>query len=188
MRSRGRRAAAVEPLSDADRDKCTITALQIDVTDDVVKAAREALQEKADEVGVRLAAVDLPKEARRIWAVLHQPVRITDSLWLTVNPTVARVGMLEMRDDTLLTMVGLSARPRVTAGARPTTSVAPLPPPKDGATRAPALHLLTESRLPYDVASNILTRELRGTKIQAAGSSSRWTACTWPVWVTAGSR
>ncbi len=162
-----RTLAVVEPLSETDHDKCTITPLEIDVTDDVMKAARGALQQKADEVAARLAAVDMPKETRRIWGVLHQPIRITDSLWLTVNPTMARVGMLELRGDTLLIRVGLSARPRVTAGARPTTSVGPLPPPKDNTARTPALHLLTESRLPYDVASSILTRELRGTKIQA---------------------
>ena len=163
-----RTLAVVEPLSETDHDKCTITPLEINVTDDVMKAARGALQQKADEVGARLAAVDMPKEARRIWGALHQPIRITDSLWLTVNPTAARVGMLELKGDTLLTRVGLSARPRVTAGARPTTSVGPLPPPKDSTARTPALDLLTESRLPYDVASSILTRELRGTKIQAA--------------------
>lgn len=163
-----RTLAVVDPLSETDHDKCTITPLQIDVTDDVMKAARGALQQKADEVGARLAAMDMPEEARRIWGALHQPIRITDSLWLTVNPTAARVGMLELRGDTLLTRVGLSARPRVTAGARPTTSVGPLPALKDSTARTPALHLLTESRLPYDVASSILTRELRGTKIQAA--------------------
>ncbi len=164
-----RTVASVEPLSEEDHDKCTITALEIDVTDDVVKAARGALQEKADEVNARLAAVDVPREARRIWAVLQEPVRITDSLWLTVNPTAVRVGTLELKGDTLRTTVGLTGRPRVTAGRRPGVEQRPLPPPVDGTTRAPALHLMTEGRLPYDVASSILTRELRGTAIDVAG-------------------
>jgi Domain of unknown function (DUF4403) len=163
-----RTVATIEPLSEADRDKCTVTPLEIDVTDDVVKAAREALQDKADEVNARLAAVDVPAEARRIWTVLHQPLRITDSLWLTLHPTAARVGTLELRGDTLRTTVGLTGRPRVTAGPRPSPEIAPLPPPLDGAGRKPALHLMTEGRLPYDVASSILTRELRGTRIQGA--------------------
>ncbi len=160
--------AIVEPLSDTDHDKCTVTPLEIDVTDDVVKAARAALQQKADEVNAKLESVDMPTEARRIWTVLHQPIRITDSLWLSVNPTSTRVGGLQLRGDTLLTTVGLSARPRVTAGPRPTPKVTPIPPPLDSTARKPVLHLLTEGRLPYDVASAILTRELRGTKIQVA--------------------
>jgi hypothetical protein len=168
-----RTLARVEPLSEGDHDKCTITALEIDVTDDVVKAARGALQEKADAVNDRLASVDVATEARRIWTTLHQPVRITDSLWLTVNPTAARVGVLELRGDTLTTTVGLTGRPRVTAGPRPTPRIGPLPPPGDGAARKPALHLLTEGRLPYDVASSILTRELRGTEIEVAAQQLR---------------
>lgn len=168
-RLRPRTLASIEPLSESDSDKCTITALEIDVTDDVVKAAREALQEKADTVNARLAAVDVAKEAARIWGVLQQPIRITDSLWLTMHPTAVRVGTLQLRDDTLRTTVGLTGRPRVTAGARPAPSVTPLPSPGSGPDRAPVLHLMTEARLPYDVASSILTRELRGTKIQVAG-------------------
>ncbi len=164
-----RTVAAVDPLSEADHDKCTITALEIDVTDDVVKAARGALQEKADEVNARLAAVDVPREAGRIWTILQEPIRITDSLWLTVNPTAVRVGTLELRGDTLRTTVGLTGRPRVTAGPRPPAPQRPLPPPADGAARKPVLHLMTEGRLPYDVASSILTRELRGTRIDVAG-------------------
>lgn len=163
-----RTQAAAEPLSEADRDKCTITALQIDVTGDVVNAARAALQQKGDEAAARLAAVDVPGEARRIWEILHQPIRITDSLWLTVNPSAVRIGVLELKGDTLLTSVGLSAHPRVLGGARPAPRVHPLPPPRDGRSRATALHLLTEGRLPYDVASTILTRELRGTEIRVA--------------------
>ncbi|CAN5878514.1 hypothetical protein BH24GEM1_BH24GEM1_10290 [soil metagenome] len=164
-----RTQAVVEPLSKTDRDKCTITALGIDVTDDVVDAARTALQQKAGEAGVRLAAVDVPGQARRIWDVLQRPIRLTDSLWLTVNPSAVRLGVLELRKDTLLTTVGLSANPRVTGGARPAPGKRPLPPPKDSTARASALHLLTEARLPYDVASSILTRELRGTRIEVAG-------------------
>ncbi|MGH7527178.1 MAG: DUF4403 family protein, partial [Gemmatimonadales bacterium] len=159
----------VDPLSETDHDKCTITALEIDVTGAVMNAARTALQQKAEEAGARLAAVDLPREARRIWEVLHRPIRITDSLWLTVNPSAVRIGGLELRGDTLLTTVGLSAHPRVLGGARPAPKIRPLPPPQDSTAHTPALHLLSEARLPYGVASSILTRELRGTRIQAAG-------------------
>ncbi len=168
-----RAETAVDPLSQTDHDQCTITALDIDVTKDVMKAARVMLQQKADEAGARLGAVDVPREAKRIWGVLQQPVRLTDSLWLMVNPSEVRMGVLQLRKDTLLTSIGLSANPRVTGGARPEPSTRPLPPPKDVTGRKPALHLLTEGRLPYDVASTILSRELRGTRIRVAGQTLR---------------
>lgn len=161
--------AAVDALSEADDDKCTITPLEIDVTGDVIKAARKALQEKADDLDEKLAAVDLPAEARRIWGILHQPIRITDSLWLTIHPAATRIGPLELRGDTLLTMVGLSANPQVRAGPRPSVKAAPLPRLQEGRAPEPSLHMLTEGRLPYDVASAILTRELHDTRIDVAG-------------------
>jgi hypothetical protein len=43
-----------------------------------------------------------------------------------------------------------------------------MPPPQDSTSRPPVLHLLTEGRLPYPVASSILTKELRGTVIKVA--------------------
>ena len=96
--------AAVDALSEADDDKCTITPLEIDVTGDVIKAARKALQEKADDLDEKLAA-----------------------------------------------------------------KVAPLPRLQEGRAPEPSLHMLTEGRLPYDVASAILTRELHDTRIDVAG-------------------
>ncbi len=168
-----RATAAVDPLSQTDHDKCTITALEINVTEDVMKAARTLLQAKAEEAGARLGAVDVPREAKRIWGVLQQPIRLADSLWLTVNPSEVRVGVLQLRKDTLLTTVGLTANPRVVGGARPEPTTVPLPAPKDGTGRQSSLHLLTEGRLPYDVASVILTRELRGTRIRVAAQTLR---------------
>jgi hypothetical protein len=44
-----------------------------------------------------------------------------------------------------------------------------MPPPQDSTGWPPVLHLLTEARMPYDVASAVLSRELRGTKIRVAG-------------------
>ncbi len=161
----------VDPLSETDRDKCVITPLEINVTGDLMKAAREALQQKAEDTAARLAAVDVPREARRIWGVLHQPIRITDSLWLTLNPETVRIGGLELTGDTLLITIGLSGHLRVVGGARPAPRVRPLPPPKDATTGTPTLHLLSEGRLPYGVASTILTRKLRGDRVKVAAKT-----------------
>ena len=105
-----------------------------------------------------------------------------------ISPSTVRIGLLKMQGDTLVTTVGLSANPRVIGGSRPDASVPPMPAPQDKTSRPPELHLLTEGRLPYDVGSNILTRELRGTVIKVATSGSSWTACTSSAWATGGSR
>ena len=130
--------------------------------------ARKALQEELTEFDAKIAAFDLPHESRRLWSVLGSPLKLSDSLWLVINPATIRIGMLKMRGDTLVTTIGLSANPRVIGGQRPEITPPPLPEPEDSTSRPPVLHLLTEGRLPYDVGSSILTKELRGTVIKVA--------------------
>jgi hypothetical protein len=165
---RPRTRAIVAPLSNPERDRCRITFLKVDVTDKVMEGARQALQQRLNGFDAKISAFDLPRESRRLWDVLGSPIELTDSLWLVINPSTIRIGMLEMRGDTLVTTVGLSANPRVIGGPRPDVAPPPMPAPQDSTSRPPVLHLLTEGRLPYDVASSILTRELRGTIIRVA--------------------
>jgi hypothetical protein len=165
---RPRTRAFVAPLSKRSGDHCRMTFLKIDVTPKVMAAAQKALQQKLEGFDAKLAAFDLPHESRRLWNVLASPLKLTDSLWLVIRPSAVRIGLLSMEGDTLVTTLGLSANPRVVGGPRPDVSPPPMPPPEDSASRPPVLHLLTEGRLPYDVASGILTRELRGTVIRVA--------------------
>ena len=157
--------AEARPITETDRDKCKVSVLSIDVTKKVMEAAREALHDKLNAFDARLAAFDLPKESRRLWNVLQSPQKLTDSLWLVMDPTAVRVGLLEMQGDTLVTALGISGNPRVIGGARPDPAQRPMPSPQDSASRPPVFHLLTEGHLPYEVASTILSRELRGDTI-----------------------
>jgi hypothetical protein len=168
-RLRPRTRAFAEPQTRTERDMCMVTALKVDVTDKVLGAARAALQKELSEFDRRLASFDLPGEATRMWNVLSTPLKLTDSLWLAINPATVRIGLLTVRGDTLVTTVGLSANPRVIGGPRPEMVAQPMPPPQDSTARPPVLHLLTEGRMPYDVASAVLSRELRGTRIRVAG-------------------
>jgi hypothetical protein len=165
---RPRTRAVVAPLSNPERDRCKITFLRVDVTDKVMDGARDALQRKLTGFDARLSAFDLAHESRRLWDVLGSPLKLTDSLWLVINPSTIRIGLLRMQGDTLVTTIGLSANPRVIGGPRPDVTPPPLPAPQDSTSRPPVLHLLTEGRIPYDVASSILTKELRGTRIKVA--------------------
>jgi hypothetical protein len=165
---RPRTRAALAPLANPELDRCKVTFLRVDVTDKVMGAAQAALQRKLTSLDAGIAAFDLPDESRRLWGVLGSPLKLTDSLWLVINPSTVRIGLLKMSGDTLVTTVGLSANPRVIGGPRPDITLPPMPAPQDSTSRPPVLHLLTEGRLPYDVASSILTKELRGTVIKVA--------------------
>ena len=165
---RPRTQARATPLANPARDRCKVTFLRIDVTGKVMDGAREALEQRLAAFDAKVAAFDLPSESRRLWGVLGSPLKLTDSLWLVINPATVRIGMLKMQGDTLVTTIGISANPRVIGGSRPDVVPPPLPEPEDSTSRPPVLHLLTEGRLPYDVGSSILTRELRGTVIRVA--------------------
>ena len=163
---RPRSRAFARPLSPDGQDQCKVTFLKVNVTKKVMGAAQRALQDKLTDFDARLAAFDLPRESARIWNKLRSPLKLSDSLWLVIDPSAVRIGLLAMQGDTLVTTVGLSANPRVIGGPRPAASTRPLPAPEDSTSRPPELHLLTEGRLPYDVASSILSQELRGTVIR----------------------
>ncbi|HEU4649687.1 MAG TPA: DUF4403 family protein [Gemmatimonadales bacterium] len=157
-----------KPLTDKDRDQCKVTMFEINVTDNVLGAARKALQKELAKLDRRIARFDLPSGAQRIWTVLASPLQLTDSLWLLVNPDSVRIGLLRVHHDTLVTAVGLSAHPRVIGGAKPVAVIPPLPEPQDTIYGPPALHLLAEARVPYGAASAVLTDQLRGTTIRVA--------------------
>jgi hypothetical protein len=165
---RPRTKAMATALSNPTRDRCKVTFLRIDVTGKVMHGAREALERRLAAFDAKVTAFDLPSESRRLWGVLGSPLKLTDSLWLVINPATIRIGMLKMQGDTLVTTIGISANPRVIGGSKPDVLPPPLPEPEDSTSRPPVLHLLTEGRLPYDVGSSILTRELRGTVITVA--------------------
>jgi hypothetical protein len=166
---RPRTRATLTPLTDPHRDRCKVTFLKVDVTGKVMEAAQHALEQRLRVLDRRIAAFDLPDESRRLWEILGSPLRLTDSLWLVIHPSTVRIGMLKMRGDTLVTTLGISANPRIVGGPRPDVPPPALPEPQDSTSRPPVLHLLTEARVPYDVASAILTKELRGDTLDVAG-------------------
>jgi hypothetical protein len=163
---RPRTQAMATPLSNPARDRCKVTFLRIDVTGKVMDGAREALAQRLAAFDAKIAAFDLPSESSRLWGVLGSPLKLTDSLWLVINPATVRIGMLKMHGDTLVTTIGISANPRVIGGSRPDVAPPPLPEPQDSTSRPPVLHLLTEGRLPYDVGTKDL---LTGTLAWLAG-------------------
>ena len=97
------------------------------------RAAAAADHLRRQDRGVRPAATRAAGSGT-CWA---RRSKLTDSLWLVINPATVRIGMLKMHGDTLVTTVGLSANPRVIGGPRPDVTPPPLPEPR-GLDLAPA--------------------------------------------------
>ncbi len=160
----------VEPFSSDPRDQCKVTVFKINVTERVTDAATKILESKRTFVDQRVAALDIRSRFENWWHLLQQPIPLTDSVWLVINPTAVRMGETVGVRRTLVTALGFSASPRVITGARPAINPTPLPPLFPAAV-GNGLHILIEGFLDYGLATRLLEKELAGRKVERAGKT-----------------
>jgi hypothetical protein len=160
----------VEGFSSDSRDQCKVTVFKIDVTSRVTDAARKILEGKRSFIDERIAALDIRSRFEEWWHLLQQPIRLTDSVWLAINPTAVRMGETVGVKRTLVTALGFSASPRVVTGPRPEPALSPLPPLYPAAVGS-GLHILLEGFIDYGLATRLLEKELVGRKVEKAGKT-----------------
>jgi len=165
------RIIRVAPFSDTDRDKCTVSLINYDITQRVVSAARSAIQEKLPEINRRVSQVKLEDRFSRWWELLNRPIRLTDGVWLVLEPEQLRLGGVSGSGSILTVQAGIDARPRVIASVRqPTVRATELPPLARG-TSSEGFQIYVEGRIGYAAASQQLTERLTGMNITRAGRS-----------------
>src|SRR5919107_378133 len=103
----------VAPFSDERRDQCKVTIFKIDVTDRVVTAARAELEKRVIQLDEKIATVDVRAPIERWWLVLQRPIRLSDSVWLLIQPRAVHLGPIAGSGRTVALDVGLSGEPRV---------------------------------------------------------------------------
>ncbi len=61
---------------------------------------------------------------------MERPIRLTEGVWLLLQPGAAQLASLSGGGDSLVAVVRLEARPKIVTGMRPedSTLVTPLPP------------------------------------------------------------
>lgn len=163
---RAKSTVKAAPLTDTERDQCEVTAAHIDVTSKVLAAAEGALQGELTKADRKIGSFPLRATVEGVWGTIQQPLRLTDSLWLLINPVSLRFLPPTTSQDSLLWQAGLEANPRIIGGAKPPASTNPLLPPDRSPAPTPELLILSEGRMPYDVAENILSKALQKTKIK----------------------
>ena len=168
-RLRGKtRVARVEPYSTEKRDQCRVTVFNINVTDRVIEATKDALEAKRKMIDQRIASLDIRSRFEGWWHLLERPIPLTDSVWLTINPTAVRMGQNVGVKKTLVTALGFSASPRVVTGQKPSVVETPLPPLYPAAV-GNGLHILLEGVIGYDIATGLLRTHVNGKKFEKAG-------------------
>ncbi len=110
--------------------------------------------------------------AGRAWDALQGPVKLTDDLFLLINPRAATISPLSEPGDTIRVVVGLVAKPKLVARPVPSTPAQPLPtltltavPPEKG------FHIALESELSFEYLGNELTKKMGGREYPANGAT-----------------
>ena len=160
--------AKVEPFSTDRRDQCRVTAFKIDVTDKVINATREQLDKQEANIDRRIASINIRPKFENWWRLLQQPIPLTDSVWLLINPSAVRMGQTVGVKRTLVTALGFSASPRVVTGVKPTVTTTPLPQLNPAAV-GNGLHVMMEGVIDYDLASDLIRKQIKGKTIERAG-------------------
>ena len=164
------RLVTIRPASTEGRDRCDVGFLNTDVTDRVIGAARSALAAKLPDIDRKVAAVDLTGRATGWWALLNRPIRLTDSVWLTLNPERLHMGTVRGEARVLTVPVSLDARPRIVTGTQPQIAAPALPAlAKD--TAGDGFRIEMDGLVDYATATRAVTQALAGRAFTRAGRS-----------------
>ena len=176
LRSKAR-IASLAPASTDERDKCRISFLSIDVTGQVVAAARKGIETHLADIDAKVGAVNLTNQATGWWAHLNAPIRLTDGVWLLLQPQQLRLKGVTGERHLLNVAAGLDAFPVIVTGPRPNPVVPPLP--RLGSdSGAAGFHVQLEGTVDYTTASRALTKELGGKTVAISGRTVRVRALT----------
>ena len=154
------RAASANPL-----DRCEVSVLDLDVTDQIVEAARTFIEGHLGTLDQHARDVDTRSRFEAWWRTLQAPIELDDALWLAIGPESIRRGPVRGSGDSVRVELALAARPRIVYGARPSDALRPLPALDTGSV-SPRLDLLVDARAEYESASRFLTDRLGGAELE----------------------
>jgi hypothetical protein len=162
----------VAPFSSERRDQCKVTIFKVDVTDRVVNSARSELEKRLALLDEKIATVDVRSHFDKWWRLLQRPIRLSDSVWLLLQPRRVHLGPIVGSARTVSLDVGLVGEPRVVTGPRPPDGTDLLPRlRRETAKHEQTLHVLLEGELSYDLANAILTKNVVGKRVR---HGARW--------------
>ena len=174
---RTRTQVDVARFSDEERDRCQLTLLKFDVTRKVVGAVREELARVLAEFDADVAQFDLKAEIEELWQTVGRPIRLTDGVWLVIQPEAVQLISLSGRDDTMVAVARLAVWPKIVTGTLPPQSafMTPLPPlvVAAAADTTAEFQVALQGILGYDAATDLMRKPLVGKVVRMAGRRVR---------------
>lgn len=165
------RLVTIQPATTEGRDRCDVGILNTDVTDRVIGAARSALTGQLPKIDAKVGGVDLTGRVTAWWTLLGNPIRLTEGVWLMLQPEQLRMGRVQGQSKVLSVPVTLDARPRVLTGALPPeTTLGPLPPlARD--TVSDGFRIQLDGNVDYETATRAVSKALAGRTLSRGGRS-----------------
>jgi len=109
-------------------ERCVLSPVGIDVTDDLVTAFQALLKPNLANMDKRLAAeLQLRQRVETAWTRMGEAAELRPGIWLSLNPEGLGVAPVSIADGILHTGIQLRLRPVVTAGSAPESRPRPLP-------------------------------------------------------------
>jgi hypothetical protein len=161
----------IAPASGEQRDHCDVSFLHHDVTARVVEAAEKGLTAHLADIDAKIGSVDLRDRFSGLWTMLARPIRLTDGVWLQLDPQRLDIGAVTGEGHILTVPVTLSARPRiVTSATPPTDSAIPLP-PLGHAGNGTGFRVVLDGTIAYAAASKAISDALVNKSITEGGKT-----------------
>ena len=145
-------------------DRCQVTLLHVDATPIVKRIIDGQTEDLRREIDSLLPSVaDLRAAADSLWQLAQQPMSLdsTSTIWLTLSPESVSLAPLIGSSSAISTALVLTARPRLTVGAKPEVSAQPLP-SLTLARRSSGIHVPVEVELPFSDLSEKVTTLIAG--------------------------
>jgi hypothetical protein len=153
-------------------DRCQVTLLNVDATPLVKRIIDGQTQDLRRQIDSVLPAfADLHAAADSLWQLAQEPMPLDSAatIWLTLSPETVSLAPIIGSPSTLSTALVMTARPRVTVGAKPSVNAQPLP-TLTLARRTAGIHVPVEIELPFSDLSQKVTSLLTG---ETAGKGMR---------------
>jgi hypothetical protein len=158
------RVLRLEPYSGEPRDRCRLTVLRIDVTDRVIEATRQMLEQNLRKFDRAAARWPVRPRFLKLWEQLQRPIRLTEGIYLEIHPYAARLGEVGVVGDTAMARLRIVASPRVVADEQPARQ-RPLPPLQTAGDVGNGARVVVEGACAYPVATQLLRRALVGRRL-----------------------
>ncbi len=167
------RVASIEPATDSTRDRCRVTPFRIDVTDRVMRATRGVLEQQLNNLDRNIRRVNTRERFEQWWRSMSRPIRLADSVYLTLNPSNVEMGSISFDSGSIVARLRLEARPRIETGNRPNDFdlFTPLPPLVKGKSVGKGLRVTLDGELGYDIANPLLRKAIVGKRIDIGDRS-----------------